>query len=253
MVDTHCHLYDHEAFPDPEIVVAKAADAGVNRLIVIGIDVATSEAAIKLADRFPSVFAAVGFHPNHAYDYSEANLEVITNLAKHPKVVAIGEIGLDYHWDFATPEQQRAALDAQLDLAESINKPIVFHCREAYDELLATLEARGQSLQGVFHCFAGDQSHAQRVLDLGCHLGFDGPLTYKKNEALREIAKHCPEDRLLIETDAPYLSPEPLRGKKNEPANVALVLAKLAEVRETSLVDMEAITTRNAEALFGLV
>jgi TatD DNase family protein len=252
MVDTHCHLYDREAFPDPEQVVHKANEAGVNQLVVIGINLETSRAAIELAHKFSGVFATVGFHPNHATEYSSEGQRELHHLAKDPRVVAIGEIGLDYHWDFATPEEQRIALFPQMELAREVGKPMVFHCREALDDLLRILKDLKPPIPAVLHCFAGDQDQANQALEMGCYLGFDGPLTYKKNHALRDIAKNCPMDRILIETDAPYLSPEPLRGKRNEPANVSLILAKLAEIKGTPIDELDLITTQNACRLFGL-
>ncbi len=252
LFDTHCHLYDQEAFPDPALAVARAADAGVDRMVVIGIDFETNLQAVALADRFERVYATVGWHPTHVGTYeSSASLAQLRELASHPKVVGIGEIGLDFYWDKTTPMQQIPALHEQLDLAIELGLPAVYHCRDAYDEMLDLLEARACP-KAVFHCFGGNAEHAQRALALGCFLGVDGPLTYKKNAELRDLFGSLPRDRVLIETDAPYLSPEPLRSKRNEPANVALVCAKLAEVWGVPSEEAARQTTANAVAFFGL-
>lgn len=249
LVDTHCHLYDVRAFPDTARTVAEAEEAGVDRLIVIGIDAETSRHALGLADKFPGVYAAVGWHPNYAAKFED--IAEIRDLAGHPKAVAIGEIGMDFYWDHATPEEQRSCLRAHLDLAYETGKPIVYHCRDAYDDLLSLLELEPRH-GSVFHCFAGDDLHLERCLALGCMFGVDGPITYPKNEDLRQQFARIPADRILVETDSPYLTPVPHRGKKNHPANVAYVNEALATVRQKSAFDMAAITTENAVRFFGL-
>lgn len=252
MIDTHCHLYDHEAFPDVEAVIASAVEADVERMVVIGIDAETSRAAIDLAERFDAVFATVGWHPNHAATYSQASLAELKALAQHPRVVAIGEIGLDFHWSYATLEQQTACLHDQLDWAAECGLPIVFHCREAYPALLDLLEARGGVGPCVFHCFGGDAADAERALAVGAHFGVDGPITYKKNDDLRSIFAGLPLDRVLVETDAPYLAPVPHRGKTNTPANIVLIQEKIAEIWQISRAESAKICTTNAERFFRL-
>lgn len=249
LIDTHCHLYDAEAFPDPEAVVDRAAAAGVDRMIVVGIDTATSHQAIALADRFAGVFATVGWHPTNTARWNASEHAEVASLTSHPKVVAVGEIGLDYHWDYATPDQQMAALIPQIDLAQEVGLPIVWHCRDAYPHLLEVLEAAPPG-PNVFHCFAGDESEADRALAIGSFFGVDGPITYKKAEATRAIFARLPRDRVVVETDAPYLTPVPHRGKKNEPAYVAYVAQQLAEVWGISLDEVAALTSSNAERLF---
>lgn len=253
LIDTHCHLNDLEAFPDVRQTIDEAREAGVERIAVIGIDEASSRYAVELADQHPEIIATAGWHPTHVATWSEPrDLSILRELLSHPKCLALGEIGLDYHWDYTTPEQQDAALRAQLDLADELGKPVIFHCREAYPSLLTLLEARGLRTPAVLHCFAGDLEDARRAEALGLYLGFDGPITYAKAEVSRQVAAQAPADRILIETDAPYLTPIPHRGKPNRPAWVRLVAQRLAEVRGWDLEQAAAQTTANAERFYGL-
>lgn len=250
LIDTHCHLNDAEAFPDPAAALDEAKEAGVDRVIVVGVNAEDAVRAIELADRFESVYAIVGWHPNYTSNYTSGGLKQIEAMLSHPKVLALGEIGLDFHWQYATLDQQKAALFDQLDLASSVGKAVVFHCREAYPALLDILEARPQH-RYLFHCFAGDIDDARRAVALGCYFGVDGPITYKKSSLLREIVGTLPHDRIVVETDSPYLSPEPFRGKPNKPANVAIVNAALASTLGITPEDCAALTTANAERFFG--
>lgn len=302
LIDTHCHLNLTEHFPDPAAEVEFARNMGVERLIVVGIDLPTSQIAIDLADRFQEVYAVAGIHPNHAADFTPAQIAPLRGMLAHPKVVALGEIGLDYHWDYATREQQYEALKAQLDLAEEQQTPIVFHCREAYEDLLDILEGRlgtRDERQGtrddgrmtnddppttnhnphstphapgptpfipspspplplssapklLLHCFAGTPQDAQRAIALGCYFGLDGPLTYKNAQALRDLVQTLPRNRVVIETDAPYLTPVPHRGKPNRPAYVAHVNSMLATLWQISQEETAEITTANATRFMRL-
>jgi TatD DNase family protein len=247
LVDTHCHLYTESAFPDPAHVVQESAAAGVGRLVVIGIDESTCLQARALSDGHHGVFATVGWHPTEIGSFPGPDR--LRTLSQHPKVVAIGEIGLDYYWDRTTPDEQHAALETQYDLAVELGLPVVFHCREAYDDLLAFLRPRAR-LPFVLHCFGGSIEHARKAIDLGGMLGFDGPLTYKRADDLREVARWAPLDRILLETDAPYLPPEPHRGKKNTPAYLPLIAQKLAEVRGLDFATVADATSQNAERFF---
>ncbi|MFI5384488.1 MAG: TatD family hydrolase [Fimbriimonadales bacterium] len=251
LIDTHCHLNDAEAFPDPAATLAEASAAGVTRVIVVGVDAEDSRRAIDLAERYDGVYAIVGWHPNYTARYSPEGLEQIAGMLGHPKVVALGEIGLDFHWQYATLEQQRRALFDQLDLAERTHVPVVFHCREAYPALLDILEAR-PILPYLFHCFAGDEADARRAVGLGSYFGIDGPITYKKSTELREIIRSLPRDRIVVETDSPYLSPEPFRSQTNKPANVAIVNAALATTLGISQEECAATTSENAESFFRI-
>jgi len=251
LIDTHCHLNDREAFPDPRGAIEEAASAGVFGICVVGVDLDSSYLAVELADHWPGVHAIVGHHPNYASSFDERALHVYAQLLDHPKVVALGEIGLDFHWDFATREQQEDCLRPQLELAAERNVPTVFHCRNAYPELLDVLK-EFRPLQPVLHCFSGTDLQAKIAVELGCCFGFDGPLTYKKSIETRAIAAWLPEDRILIETDSPWLAPEPYRGKPNRPALLSMVNAALALARGISESESAAMTTRNACRIFGI-
>lgn len=251
LIDTHCHLNDAEAFPDPKAFLLEARMAAVERVIVVGVEPESCARAIELAEENEGVYAIVGWHPNYTAAYTDEGLARIETMLDHPKVVALGEIGLDFHWQYATLEQQERALHAQLDLAVRIGKPVVFHCREAYPSLLTILESRPRHPY-LFHCFAGDFADAGRAMALDCYFGIDGPISYKKSTQLREIVRALPLNRLVVETDSPYLTPEPFRGKPNKPAYVAIVNAALASTLGIEPPECAALTTANAERFFGL-
>lgn len=251
MIDTHCHLYFSDYYPDPAEVVAMAAARGVHQMVAIGIDGETSRQAITLAERFEGVFATVGWHPNEAATYSDASLLELEALISHPKVVAVGEIGYDLYWDKATlAEQDRCFLD-QYEFAQRHNKPLVFHCREAYEVHIERLESLPPH-PFVFHCFAGTAAQAEWTFARGGYIGVDGPLTYPKSEALREIVRTAPRDRVLIETDAPFLSPKSSRGKTNFPHNVVEVNQMVASLWDISPEESEGIVDENARRFFGI-
>lgn len=254
LIDTHCHLNLTEHYPDPGAEVEFARKMGVERLVVIGIDIDSSLVALELAERFDEIYAVVGIHPNHAATYEPTMVHRLESLLQHPKAVAIGEIGLDYHWDYATREQQYGALRDQLALADHMSAPVVFHCREAYGDLLDVLEQRmfRPNHPGMLlHCFAGDREDARRAVELNCYFGVDGPLTFKSAVDFRELVKSLPRDRIVIETDSPYLTPVPFRGKPNRPGYVAYVSNMLASLWELSTEESAAITTENALRFFG--
>lgn len=263
LIDTHCHL-DFERFDaDREAVVRRATEAGVTRIVVPGLDIASSRAAIELAERHPGIYAAVGFHPNSigsAPPGLDETLDTVRDLAQHEKVVAIGEIGLDYYWDTTPHVLQHGWLRAQLDLAADLKLPIILHNRDATDDILAMLQEwtqnnrRADATQrtGVMHSFSGNKDAAEKTVEMGLYVGFTGPITFKKADETRQVAAQVPADRLLVETDSPFLTPHPYRGKRNEPAYVRYVAEGLAEVRGVSLEEMAEQTTRNACRLFGL-
>jgi TatD DNase family protein len=240
-----------DKFPDPSKAIEDAQDAGVTRMIVVGVDVATSRRALEIAEAHEGVFAIVGVHPNYSCDYRAEQIKDVEEMLGHAKAVAIGEIGLDWHWNYSTPDQQRAALFDQLALAESTGKPVVFHCRDAYPDLLTLLEGRKQ-LSWLFHCFAGDLKDAERAMKLDCYFGVDGPITYPKAHDLREVVQSLPRERIVVETDAPYLSPAPFRGKPNHPSYVRFVNAGLAASLGMTIEESAELTTKNAERFFRI-
>ena len=255
LVDTHCHLDFRTLAPDIDGVVARAVAAGVTRMIIPALDPASVRATLALAERFPEIRAAVGIHPNSAEGWQDEWIDELRAAAAHEKVVAIGEIGLDYYWHKTPPDVQQRAFTLQLELAGELGLPVIVHNREASDDtlrLLAASPVAGQARAGVLHSFDGEWALAERVLDLCLYIGFTGPLTYKKADALRDVAARVPLDRILIETDSPYQTPEPYRGKRNEPAYVRLVAERLAELRGLSLAEIGRVTTLNAEKLFNL-
>jgi TatD DNase family protein len=252
LIDTHAHLYWEDFEGEIPDLLERAAAADVVGVICIGTSPESSRQAIDLAQEFaPRVWAVVGCHPTDLREDGSDLAELEPMLAE-PRVVAVGEIGLDYHWDKTTPELQKKAFPFQLDLAHRHNLPIVIHCREADDDCLAILEEQGREIPGVVHCFGGDEGHAERYLALGMHISVGGPITFKKADRLREIAMTIPTDRLLMETDSPFLAPQARRGKRNEPAYVRYNAEKFAEMHGMTLEEMAEITTGNACRLFGL-
>jgi TatD DNase family protein len=256
LVDTHLHLDFEQYDADRAAVLERAAASDVGVLITIGIDLQTCRNAVALAKQHPNIYAAVGLHPNSA-DQWDATLEsALRDWAQHPKVVAIGEIGLDYYWKRVPPETQQRAFEAQLAIAAETKLPVIIHDRDAHADTLATLQTWVQSgvaptPPGVLHCFSGDLAMAQTALDLGFYLGVDGPVTYKKAVELQALVTALPLDRLVIETDAPFLTPHPHRGKRNEPAYVRFVAEQLARLHNTTLDQVATQTTQNARTLFG--
>jgi len=231
----------------------RAGAAGVIAVITVGIDLLDAEAALEIAETFDNVFAAVGFHPHNAKDVTELFIYEMERAAGHPKVVAYGEIGLDFFRNLSPQSVQRSVFHEQLHLAKAIGKPVVIHLRDAYGEGLDMIEKVAPfPAGGVVHCFSGDKKDAARVLDLGFYLSIPGTVTYRKNDKLRSIVEDLPPDRILIETDCPFLSPEPLRGKTNEPAHIVHTAREVARIRGVSLEEIAEITTRNAVRLFRL-
>ncbi len=220
-------------------------------MIAIGFDLASSEAALRLSSAEADVWAAVGVHPHDASTYGPEVERRLREMAAHPKVVAIGEIGLDYHYNHSPQPVQRDAFASQLALARDVGLPVVIHCREAHDDLFAEYEQSGLGTPCVMHCWSGSVAQAHRAIEDGMHLGIAGVLTFKKRGELGDVVRAVPEDRLLIETDAPYLAPVPHRGKRNEPAYVSLVCAQLARDRDAAPEHIARVTTSNALRLFS--
>jgi TatD DNase family protein len=250
LTDSHCHL-DHEQFhEDREEVIERARAAGVECLMAIGTGDGPPdlEAGIRLADRYPFIYATVAVHPHEASKATEETFARLRELARHPKVLAIGEMGLDYHYDFSPRQVQREVFERQLDLAAEARKPIVIHTREAWADTLEVLRSRWRG-EGIMHCFTGDEEQAREALDLGFYLSFGGVLTFPKAETVRQAARIAPEDRILVETDCPYLAPVPRRGKRNEPAFIVDTARRLAEVRGIAPEAIAEQTTRNFQHL----
>jgi TatD DNase family protein len=259
VIDTHCHLNFDLFDADRDAVVARAEAAGVDRIITPAVDGPTCEAAVALAQKHRGVFAAVGVHPNSTISWSPEVEDAIRQYAHAHKVVAIGEIGLDYYWDYSPRSVQIPAFEGQLALAASLNLPVIIHNRESDEDVMHILETWVSGLSGelarqpgVMHSFSGTPDIAERALAAGFYLGFTGPITYKNADTTRRIAASVPLDRLLVETDAPYLTPVPHRGKRNEPAYIPLIVERIASVKGVSPEEMASATTRNAEILFSL-
>lgn len=254
LVDTHCHLDFDSYAGDLDDILSRAVEAGIGRIIVPGIDLQSSQAAIELANKYSMVLAAVGVHPNSSADWNDDWLDDLRQLAQHEKVVAIGEIGLDYYRDHSPRDVQQEAFEAQLSLAAGLNLPVIVHNREADEDVLQRL-SRSTGLageaSGVLHSFSGPWSTATAALEIGYYLGFTGPVTFKKADDLRNVAARVPIERLLVETDGPFLAPHPFRGKRNEPAYVSHVARRLAEVRGVSEAEIAHQTSANAVELFG--
>lgn len=258
-VDTHCHLNFDSYDSDRNAVLESATAAGVNRIIIPAIDLETSRLIPSLCQSHAGLYAAVGIHPNSTADFDDDSIHALEALAQHPQVVSIGEIGLDYHWDKSPKVQQFRAFEAQLALAAKLSLPVIIHNREAGEDTLAilskwvtTLPEALQQRPGVLHSFSGTLAMAERALAMGFYLGFTGPITYKNADETRRIAAAAPLDRLLVETDGPFLTPVPYRGQRNEPSYIPLILDRLAAVRQLSREEIGAATTSNAVRLFQL-
>ncbi|MDE3226365.1 MAG: TatD family hydrolase [Nitrospirota bacterium] len=257
LIDTHAHLDDARYDADREAVIARAREAGVDTFVSIGCDLATSKSAVDLAGRYPFVYAAVGVHPHEVKHIEDGWYDEFRRLAAHKKVVAYGEIGLDYHYNHSPPKLQRERFREQVGLAKELRLPLVIHTREAQEDTIAILkEEHAGQVGGVFHCFSGDAWLAKDALDLGFYLSFSGVITFPSATMLRNIVKTVPLDRILVETDCPYLTPVPHRGKRNEPAFVKLVAEKIAEVKGATEVagveELGRITSDNARRLFKI-
>jgi TatD DNase family protein len=253
LIDTHCHLdfdrFDH----DRDEVVARALAAGVTQIVVPATNIENCAAVVALAERYEPVYAAVGIHPNSTAEWQDNWLGALRDLARHEKVVAIGEIGLDYYWDRSPVAIQKRALAMQLELAAELKLPVILHNRESSADLIAMLRQSslaGEAGAGVLHSFSADWDTAVAALDLGFYLGFTGPVTFKKADDLRRLAARVPLDRLLVETDAPFLAPHPYRGKRNEPAYVAYVAERLAALHNMETAEFARQTTANGYRLF---
>ena len=251
LIDTHTHLQVSQYNIDRDAVLKRAHEAGVETILIIGIDLETSLSAIELADKHENLYATVGMHPHDAKKLTPDVLKTFRELLNHPKVIALGEIGLDYYRNLSPPDVQKDAFEKQLNLAEEMEMPIVIHNRDAYKDILPILESRQGQIQGVLHCFTGDIELMERSVEIGFHIGIGGIVTYPNAKEMQAVASKVPSDRLLIETDCPWLTPQFRRGKRNEPSYVRAVAEKIAELRNTSIETIGEITTNNFKTLFG--
>jgi TatD DNase family protein len=254
LFDTHAHLHVPEFAEDLDAVLARGRAAGLAGLVTIGTDRETNAQAVALAERHADVYASVGIHPHDAAGATEADFAEMERLARaSSRVVALGEMGLDFFRNLSPPDAQERVFRRQIDLARAVARPVVLHCRDAHAETLAILESAGvAAVGGVMHCFSGDVDVARRCLDLGLYISLAGPVTYKNARALPDVARFTPEDRLVIETDCPFLPPQPHRGRRNEPSYVALTAARVAELRGADPERLAEALTRNAGRLFNI-
>ena len=251
--DSHCHV-DEEAFDgDREETLARMAEHGITRCAVIGSDMETSRRAIRFAEDHPGTVAAGGIHPHEAKGFRKEDLAAIADWYRRGKIHAIGEIGLDYYYDHSPRDVQREVCIRQMELAGELNAPVAYHIRDAHAEMLEIMKGMKNILSGgIIHCFSGSAEIAREYLKLGYYISFAGPLTFRKAPKLQEACRIVPRDRLLIETDSPYMAPEPVRGRRNEPANVRYVGLKLAELRGEDPEEVAAYTTANAMKVYNL-
>lgn len=253
LFDTHVHLNARDFAKDRDETIRRAREAGVEYMTVVGFDAETIPLAIEIAEQDEKIYAAVGWHPVDAIDMTEEDLQWIENLAEHPKVVAIGEMGLDYHWDKSPHDVQKEVFRKQIRLAKKVNMPIIIHNREATEDVLAILEEENaKEIGGIMHCYSDTPDHIDRILAMDFYISLGGPVTFKNAKDPKEVAAMVPLDKLLVETDAPFLAPHPNRGKRNEPAYVKLVAEKIAELRGMAFDELAKVTTENAFKLFNI-
>ncbi|MDP6229158.1 MAG: TatD family hydrolase [Candidatus Marinimicrobia bacterium] len=250
LIDTHCHLFYDDLKNDLDIVLNRANELGVNRFICVGTNMEDSRECLGLAERYENIYASIGVHPHDAKDAPKDYLDQIADLITFPKMIALGEIGLDYFRNISEPDIQQNVFREQLALAQRLQKPVIFHNRDADADVLKIL-SEFPDVTGVAHCFSSDLKTAKTFIDLGFYISFSGNLTYK-NSHLPDVAKELPLEKLLVETDSPYLSPVPYRGKPNEPGRTRFVAEKLAEIHGVTLQIIAEKTTTNAESLFSL-
>lgn len=251
--DTHVHLNAEQYSEDLSQVIDRALQEGVSKMVVVGFDRPTIEKAIDLADRYDFIFASVGWHPVDAVDMTDEDLLWLEELSSHPKVVALGEMGLDYYWDKSPKDVQKEVFRKQIQLAKKVNLPIIIHNREATADIVEILKEEGaEQVGGIMHCFSGSPETAKECVNMNFYISLGGPVTFKNAKKPKEVADAIPLEKLLIETDCPYLAPHPYRGKRNEPSYVKLVAEQIAEIKNVSVEEVARITTDNAKKIFGI-
>ncbi|MFP3983909.1 MAG: TatD family hydrolase [Desulfurivibrionaceae bacterium] len=253
LIDTHCHLDMDPYKNDLDEVISRAAEAGVTRILSIGIDLASSRRAVELANQYPEIFAAIGVHPHHAGDFTQEVADIFRDLARDNGVIGYGEIGVDTIKEYAPQDIQEKALKEQIELAVELGLPVIIHDREAHETVYRSLKERAPlPAGGIIHCFSGNAAWAEKFMDLGFFISIPGVVTFNKAEDLKEAVRHIPLSRLLVETDGPFLAPAPYRGKRNEPAYTLYTARKISEIKELTLEEVAEATTANAGRLFNL-
>ncbi|MED1740024.1 TatD family hydrolase [Bacillus swezeyi] len=253
LFDTHAHLNAEQFNDDLEDVIARAKEEKVEHIVVVGFDRPTITRAMELVKEYDFIYAAIGWHPVDAIDMTDEDLAWIKDLSSHEKVVAIGEMGLDYHWDKSPKDIQKDVFKKQIALAKEVNLPIVIHNRDATEDVVAILREEGaEEVGGIMHCFTGSAEIAKECINMNFYLSFGGPVTFKNAKKPKEVVKQIPNDRILIETDCPFLTPHPYRGKRNEPSYVKLVAEQIAELKGLTYEEVAVMTTENAKKLFGI-
>lgn len=253
LFDTHVHLNAEQFEEDVDEVIERALQTGVERMVIVGFDRPTIQKALELVEKYDCLYASVGWHPVDAIDMTEEDLNWIEELATHPKVVALGEMGLDYYWDKSPKEIQQEVFRKQIQLAKKVKLPIIIHNRDATADVVSILKEEGaDEVGGIMHCFSGSVEIAKECIDLNFYISLGGPVTFKNAKKPKEVAKEIPLNKLLIETDCPYLAPHPYRGKRNEPSFVKLVAEQIADLKGLSLEEVERKTTENAKKLFDI-
>jgi len=253
LFDTHAHLEDEKFEADVDEVIERAKDKGVSLILNVGYNLSHARMSVALAEKFDNIYAAVGLHPHDAKDAEKGLWDELYKLADHPKVVALGEMGLDYYWDNSPRDIQRDVFRHQIGMAKDLQMPIIIHDRDAHQDVLTIVkEERASEVGGVFHAYSGSWEMAKEVLDLGFYISIGGPVTFKNARKILEVVEKVPLDSLLIETDCPYLTPHPYRGKRNEPGFVKLVAEKIAEIKKVSFEEVAVKTKTNGMKVFGI-
>ncbi|MCK1976666.1 TatD family hydrolase [Jeotgalicoccus huakuii] len=253
LIDTHVHLNAEQYNEDLDAVIDRARDNGIEKMVVVGCDRESIERTMEMIDEYDDIYGVIGWHPVDAIDCTDDDLRWIEELSKHEKIVGIGETGLDYHWDKSPKDVQKELFRKQIALAKRVNLPIIIHNRESTADCVEILkEEDAHEVGGIMHAFSADERTADEIIAMNFYVSLGGPVTFKNAQLPKDIAVHVPLDRLLVETDAPYLTPHPYRGKRNEPAHVKLVAEKIAELRNISYEALGQATTENAERLFNL-
>lgn len=252
--DTHAHLNAEQYNDDLREVIDRALAKGVSRIVVVGFDRPTIEKAMELVEKYDFIYASIGWHPVDAIDMTDEDLLWIEELSSHPKVVALGEMGLDYYWDKSPKDVQKQVFRKQIQLAKKVKLPIVIHNRDATADIVEVLKEEGaEEVGGIMHCFSGSPETAQECVKMNFYISLGGPVTFKNAKKPKEVAEAIPLEKLLIETDCPYLAPHPFRGKRNEPSYVKLVAEQIAEIKNISVEEVAKVTTENAKKIFGMI